>query len=138
MVEPEPYMFDAWRRSVPSVTDDEVRALMPLVRERPGLLNMVIRAYRLGRREATSLPPPLSGHNPCPTCLSVYVTAYVWSGAEDAPLIMWARCRDCATLYRPSTGEVREESTDADRAVPDAASPDRAAMGGTPDGPRPL
>jgi hypothetical protein len=131
-VSSDPYLRevrDAWRRTVPGVTDAEVAALLPLVRAGHRQLNALVLAYRAGRRAATPLPPPLSGFRPCPECLSVRVGSVVLPGPRWR---MLARCADCATLYDPGTGE---PASSPDAAASELAPAPAAGDGvvGTPD-----
>lgn len=119
--EPEPYVLAGWRRAVPSVTDTEVRALLPLLRDRGGRLHEIIAAYRLGKREAATLPPPLAGFQPCPNCLSVSVAGVTLGSAEPGHTGIVARCGHCGWRFYAGTGEpYRTDSPDADR---DQAAP---------------
>jgi hypothetical protein len=121
--EPPPYLIHAWRRDIPDITTAEVRALLPIVQQRPGWLRSLALAYRAGVRDATPLDPPLSGFQPCPGCLSVRVATVAFDGMSGA-MAMLARCADCHTLYVASTGEPVSTSTltglDTDRQAPGA------------------
>jgi hypothetical protein len=96
-----PYVAHAWRSHMPSITDTEIRALLPIVKDRAGQLPSLVHAYRAGRRAAQPLPPALAGFSPCPNCLSVNVSTLtpVRSG------MIVARCADCRCLFHADTGE---------------------------------
>jgi len=122
---PEPYLSQAWRRVVPDATDDEIRTLLPLIKARAGLLGMVINAYRLGRRDATPLPVPLAGFQPCGNCLSVNVATLGFDG-PPAGTVLVARCADCACVYVAATGNP------VVHAAPGSLDPGRPADAGRP------
>lgn len=123
-------IYEAWRRTVAGVTDEEVDALLPLLRASGGRLHELVGAYRLGRRNATELPAPLAGFQPCPNCLSVSVAAIGFTPASAGVARMVARCGDCSTRFEPSNGEpFGGDFPDAPRTVP-AEPTDHRGPGG--------
>jgi hypothetical protein len=125
----DPRIRDAWRRIIATITDDEVAALLPLVRNGSGRLTSLVAAYRLGRRNASIDDAPFAGFQPCPNCLSVSVATVGFAPASGGVTHMVARCGHCGWRFNPATGEPhRTDSPDADRPVP-TEPPDHSGPG---------
>lgn len=112
-----PVLRRAWQQAEPTLTDDEIRSLVAVLAAGGGPVSRMVRAYRAGVRAATPTERPLSGFDArCPTCDSAHVGAVLWQQRPGRALrdgsslpresVMWARCYDDQTIYRPATGEV--------------------------------
>jgi hypothetical protein len=103
-----PYLIDAWRRHVPSITDGEIGVLLPIVQRGGGRLRELVDAYRAGVRAGAPDPEPLAGWPPCPTCGGVSVAAFAIDPVRAAAgSVMVARCGGCGAVFT-SAGDLAD------------------------------
>jgi hypothetical protein len=105
-VEITPVLRHGWQGQAPSITDDEIRILLPIVQGGGSPVARLLRAYRLGVAVHDPITQPLAGSQGCPICEGVAVTSIVWTTSDEGHALMWHRCGDCDAVFNPPTGEV--------------------------------
>lgn len=100
-----PYLVNAWRRHIPSVTDAEIATLLPIVQRGGGRLRELVDAYRAGVRSRSPEPDPRAGWPPCPACGATEIAAFAIDPVRAAAgSVMVARCGGCGGVFT-SAGE---------------------------------